>query len=118
VLPSPAPPSDGTQAPFWHAPPVQGVPFTTGALLHAPVTLSQVPPPMWHASAGQRFGVPTQVPAWQRSATVQGLLSLQPVPFAAGGLVHAPVVGSQTPATWQASIGLQVTLPPPVQAPD
>jgi hypothetical protein len=49
---------------------------------------------------------------------VQALASLQAVPFAASGAVHMPVAGLQTPATWQASSGLQVTLPPAVQVPD
>ena len=39
-----------------------------------------------------------QVPAWQLSATVQALPSLQAVPSGAGGLVQ-PMGARQTPAT-------------------
>ena len=45
------------------------------------------------------------------------LLSLQVVPSAAGGLLHWPVVGSQVPATWQASSAVQTTDAPAVQTP-
>ena len=56
---------------------------------------------MWHWSvAAQTTGAPAQAPAWQTSVRVQALLSLQAVPFAAGGLLQKPVAGLQVPATW------------------
>jgi hypothetical protein len=51
------------------------------------------------------------------SVVVHALLSLQLVPLAASGLVHWPVAGSQTPATWHASSGVQTTVVPAVQTP-
>jgi hypothetical protein len=39
------------------------------------------------------------------------------VPSGAAGLLHAPVVGSHVPATWQASLAVQVTALDPVQVP-
>jgi len=39
-----------------------------------------------------------QVPLWQVSLAVQALLSLQGVPFDAGGFVQFPLLGSQAPA--------------------
>jgi hypothetical protein len=42
---------------------------------------------------------PVQTPAWQLSLWVQALLSVQDVPFGAAGFEHAPVPGSQVPAT-------------------
>jgi hypothetical protein len=85
----------------------------------------QVPVPVlqvaitWHSSGvGHTTAVPlVQVPAWQVSLVVHMLPSLQLVPLAASGLVHAPVVGSQTPATWQASSAVQTTVVPAVQTP-
>ena len=43
---------------------------------------------------------PVQLPAWQVSAWVQAFESLQPVPLALAGFEHAPVAGSQVPASW------------------
>jgi hypothetical protein len=46
-------------------------------------------------------GVPAvQTPLWQLSPVVQALPSLQAVPSALFGLLHAPVDILQTPATW------------------
>jgi hypothetical protein len=42
---------------------------------------------------------PTQVPAWHVSLWVQALPSLQAVPLGFAGFEHAPVAGSQVPAT-------------------
>ena len=41
---------------------------------------------------------PTQAPAWQVSACVQALLSLQEVPFGFAGFEQMPVAVSQLPA--------------------
>ncbi len=88
------------------------------------VAAGQVPEVMlqvastWHSSgAGQTTGLPVQAPAWQASFIVHGLLSLQVVPLAASGLLHWPVLGSQVPATWHASSGVQTTEVPAVQTP-
>jgi len=43
---------------------------------------------------------PVQVPAWQLSACVQALPSLQAVPLGLLGLEQAPLAGSQVPAAW------------------
>jgi hypothetical protein len=48
---------------------------------------------------------------------VQAFPSLHDVPFAATGLEQAPVVVSQVPATWHASLAVHVTALPPVQVP-
>jgi hypothetical protein len=60
---------------------------------------------------------PVHAPFWQLSLVVQALPSLHEVPFGAAGLEHAPVAGSQVPATWHASDAVQVTGVPPPQAP-
>jgi hypothetical protein len=81
--------------------------------LQAPVLALQM-------SGDAQCGVgPAQTPAVQTSPSVHRLLSLQVVPF--GALVwaeHAPVAGTQVPATWQASVATgQVTGLPPTHAP-
>jgi hypothetical protein len=43
---------------------------------------------------------PTQTPAWQLSACVHALPSVQLEPFAFGGFEQTPVAVSQTPASW------------------
>ena len=48
---------------------------------------------------------------------VQASPSSQPVPSAAAGFEHAPVEGSQVPATWQTSLAVHTTGLPPVQTP-
>jgi hypothetical protein len=46
-------------------------------------------------------GVPgAHAPPWQVSPSVQALPSVQVDPFGLLGLLHVPVSGSQTPATW------------------
>ena len=52
------------------------------------------------------------------SVCVQAFPSLQAVPFGATGFVHAPVVGSQRPATWHKSSAAQVTGAVPSHTPD
>src|SRR2546425_1069206 len=57
------------------------------------------------------------MPAWQVSAWVQALPSLQAVPSALCGVEQVPLAGSQTPATWHWSSALQGTGFAPVQVP-
>jgi hypothetical protein len=95
----------------------QVLPSASTGFEQAPVVESQVPA-AWQLSDGvQLTGVPPrQVPAWQLSATVQALPSLQVVPSGAGGLVQ-PMGARQTPATWQASSGRHTTGLVPTQVP-
>ena len=98
---------------------MHAVPLALGAAAgQVPVVVLQVAI-TWHSSGvGQTTApAPVQVPAWQVSVAVHMLLSLQLVPLAASGLLHAPVVGSQVPATWQASSAVQTTEAPAVQTP-
>jgi hypothetical protein len=60
---------------------------------------------------------PVHVPAWQVSACVQALLSLQGVPFAAAGFEQVPLAGSQVPTVWHWSLAVHVTGVPAWQAP-
>ena len=96
----------------------QLAPFCFGGSEHVPVPGSQVPA-LWHESeAGQTTGfVPTQSPLWQVSVRVQGLASLQAVPFVLLGLEQRPVAGLQVPASWHGSEGVQVTELVPVHVP-
>ena len=57
------------------------------------------------------------MPAWQVSVCVQPLLSLQAVPLGAAGFEQLPSTGSQVPATWHWSDGVQTTGFEPVQTP-
>jgi hypothetical protein len=78
----------------------QIVPRGAIGFVHAPDVGSHVPA-TWHASSGAHVtGVPEQVPFEHASPVVHELPSLQAVPFAAGGLLHAPVDGLHTPAAW------------------
>jgi hypothetical protein len=74
---------------------------------------------MWHASLVVHVTrlLPMQAPAWHVSDWVHAFPSLQAVPSAAGGFEHVPLVGSQLPGTWQASLAVQVTGFDPVHAP-
>jgi len=62
--------------------------------------------------AQSSVGPPLQVPVWQVSFCVQALPSSHVVPSTATGLEHAPVLGSQVPATWHGSLAEQVTAVP------
>jgi hypothetical protein len=64
---------------------------------------------VWHWSeAAHETGLaPVQTPAMQVSVCVHAFMSLQPVPFVAVGLVHAPVPVMQTPAVWHWSLATQ-----------
>jgi len=103
--------------PAWQVPLLHAVPSATGGLLQAPVVRSQVPAEWQLSDAVQTTGVPAQAPAVQLSFVVHLLLSSQVVPLAAFGLVHAPVVGSHAPGTWQASSAVQTTELPAMQTP-
>ena len=97
-----------TQLPVWqvsdcvHASPsLQAEPLALFGLLQTPVAGAHVPA-VWHWScAVQVTGLaPLQVPAWQVSLWVQALPSLQAAPSALIGLLHVPLIGAQTPASW------------------
>jgi hypothetical protein len=94
------------------------VPFAAIGFEHAPVAGSHVPA-TWHASEAAHVTalLPTQAPLSQASVCVQPLPSSHAVPFAAIGFEHAPVDGSQVPATWQASCAAHVTGLLPSQLP-
>jgi hypothetical protein len=49
---------------------------------------------------------------------VQPFPSLQEVPSGAAGFEHAPVPGSQAPATWQTPLAVQITGLEPKHTPD
>ena len=55
---------------------------------------------------------PLHTPAWQVSAVVHALPSLQAVPLATGGFEQAPVNGLQVPAVWHWSGAGQATAVP------
>src|SRR5438094_549299 len=55
---------------------------------------------------------PRHTPAWQVSAVVHALPSLQAVPLATGGFEQAPVNGLQVPAVWHWSGAGQATAVP------
>src|SRR2546428_7569019 len=61
--------------------------------------------------------MPMHVPLVQVSVMVHALPSLHAVPLALAGFEHAPVVGSQVPASWHWSGVGQVTGLEPMQAP-
>ena len=93
-------------------------PSDFGGAVHRLVVRSHVPT-SWHWSSakqsvsdaqGQSVAAGTHTPAWQLSPVVQVRLSLQVVSFGIVGFVHDPVMGSQVPGTWQASIAEQTTV--------
>src|SRR5439155_1720795 len=119
---------DPEHAPVWHVsvrvqalPSLHAVPSAATGLVHAAVLGLQTPA-TWHWSeAAQITGLDAvPVPAWQATVRVQALPSLQAVPSATAGLVHAPVLGSQAPATWHWSVAVQEmsvwVQPPALQA--
>src|SRR5438552_3285026 len=55
---------------------------------------------------------PRHTPAWQVSAVVHALPSLQAVPLATGGFEQAPVSGLQVPTVWHWSGAGQTTAVP------
>ena len=112
VLP-PVPPScSATHRPVWHIPAAAlgavGL-GRIGAGAGRGVADSDV---MAGVDRGAGHRAPTQMPAWQASVCVQALPSSQVLPSALTGLSHMPVVGSQVPASWQASSAVQVKATP------
>src|SRR5579871_4868157 len=98
-------------------PSLHGVLSGWSGLEHWPVLESQVPA-WWHWSSGVRVtAVPPQAPPVQWSPVVQALPSLHGVPFGWVGLEQSPVLGSQVPAWWHWSSGVQVTGVPPQEPP-
>jgi hypothetical protein len=97
---------------------VQGVPFGALGLEQVPVAGLHVPA-TWHGSlAVQVIGLsPAHMPAWQASALVQALPSLQGVPLGALGFEQIPVTVSHVPATWHWSLATQTTGLAPTHAP-
>jgi hypothetical protein len=96
------------QKPTWHvsssvhaSASEQGTPSATGGWEQAPVAGSQAPA-SWHWSRGwQTTGSePPQLPARQVSLRVQAFPSSHAAPSGFAGDAHAPVAGSQTPASW------------------
>jgi hypothetical protein len=109
---------DGVHVPLVHVPPGQGVP--SGLLgLEQPLVGLHVPA-SWQASmAVQLIGAPPpQVPCWHVWSVTHMLPVEHAVPSAATGVEHMPLVGSQTPAVWQAVGWGQATGLPPVHTPD
>ena len=114
-----------TQVPFEHVsvcvqafPSLHVPPLLPIGLLHVPVAVSQVPA-LWQASlAVQVFALPpTQVPFAHVSVCVQAFPSLQVAPLFPAGLLQVPVLVSQVPAMWHASLAVQVFALPPTQVP-
>ena len=96
------------QVPFWQVSvcvqallSLHAVPLFATGFEHAPVDASHVPA-TWHWSdAAHATGFePMHAPDWQVSVWVQLFPSLHAVPLLAAGFEHAPVDGSQLPATW------------------
>jgi hypothetical protein len=99
-------------------PSLQAVPFGFAGSEQSPDAGLHVPP-SWHGSvAAHTTGLsPRQVPERHLSVRVQALPSLQTLPSALAGFVHAPVAMSQAPGRWQSSDAVQTTGLPPVQTP-
>ena len=93
------------------------VPFALAGFEQVPVEVSHVPA-SWHWSLAVHVTglLPTQVPAWQLSDCVHAFPSLHVVPLGAVAFEHAPVPVSHV-ATWQLSLGVQVTGFVPTHAP-
>jgi len=86
--------------------------------VQTPVAASQVPGTWQRSEVLHTTGLPpVQTPAWQVSACVQPLPSLQAEPFAFAGLEQTPVPGTQTPMSWHWSEAVHVTAVPAVQTP-
>src|SRR4051794_24633964 len=76
-------------------------------------------PARWQESgAAHVTGAPAvQTPRWQVSLWVQAFLSSQGAPSALAGFEHVPLVGSQVPGSWHASLAAQATGFAPEQTP-
>ena len=91
------------------------VPLAASGFEQTPVVGSH-DPATWHSSSAVQVLLvpPPQTPAWQVLPDVHWFVSLQAVPSMASGFEHAPVPGSQVPATWHWSdAGHVLTVPPP-----
>ena len=99
-------------------PSLQAAPLALFGLLQTPVPVLQVPA-SWHWSlASQTTGLaPVHVPAWQVSACVQALPSLQAAPLALFGLLQTPLPVLQVPASWHWSLASQTIGLAPVHVP-
>src|SRR5207244_3038280 len=72
------------------------------------------------AGAGGRRAAgcaPLDGPAWEVAGPVRALPSLQAAPSGFAGFEHAPVAGSQVPASWHWSAGAQATGFVPLHSP-
>ena len=99
-------------------PSLQVVPSALLGLVQTPVPLLHVPAVWQLSNAEQVTGLaPAQAPAWQVSVCVQASPSLQLVPLALAGLLHAPSAGLQTPALWHWSKAPHTTGLLPVHVP-
>jgi hypothetical protein len=96
------------QKPTWQvsssvqaSPSEHGEPSATGGCEQKPVPGSQAPA-SWHASSATHTtgSEPVQAPARHASLCVQAFPSVQAAPSGFAGDAHAPVAGSQTPASW------------------
>jgi hypothetical protein len=93
------------------------VPFAAVGFEQMPVAELQMPA-TWHWSeAVQVVKTPMHVPLRQKSPWVHRLPSEHAVPSVAVGFEQTPLVGSQVPATWHASLAVQTTGLLPVQTP-
>jgi hypothetical protein len=109
-----------TQLSLWvHLlPSSQKVPSVLIGLLHVPLLVSQTPTP-WHwSSAAHTTGLPPlHAPVVHVSVWVHRLPSSHVVPSALLGLLHVPLLVSQTPTLWHWSSAAHTTAPPPVHTP-
>jgi hypothetical protein len=93
-------------------------PSSLTGFVHVPVSGLQVPAWWQLSSAAQTTGrAPEQVPPTHRSTVVQAFPSSHGVLSGFAGREHAPGVGSQVPASWQASPAVQTTGLAPTQDP-
>jgi hypothetical protein len=114
-----------TQVPDWQAsdgvhalPSLHVVPLGTAGFEHAPEVGSHVPA-TWHWSLAEHVtGVdPVHAPATHAYIWLHLLLPVQVVPSGAAGSEHTPVLGLHEPATWHASLEVQVTGFEPMHVP-
>ena len=113
------------QTPDWQvsvcvqaSPSVQGDPSAFAGFEQSPLAGSQTPA-SWHGSLGVQttWLGPVHTPLWHASGDVQTLASSHAVPSGLGGFEQSPVVGSQVPASWHASLALQTTGALPTHTP-
>jgi hypothetical protein len=95
----------------WQALPAEHATPGVTVYVMAPVAGLQVPT-VQMGPLLRLTGVPAQLPAVQTSPVVQGLPSLQALPFAAVGFEQVPVVGLHVPGAWHWSDAAHVTAVP------